>query len=73
MSATDNERFMKLAISLAAKGRTSPNPKVGAVIVNDGRVIGTGYHQKAGLPHAEIEAIHGLKPNQLSGAELCNS
>ena len=70
MSATDNELFMKLAISLAAKGRTSPNPKVGAVIVNDGRVIGTGYHQKAGLPHAEIEAIHGLKPNQLSGAEL---
>ena len=52
--------FMQRALVLAqrAKGRTSPNPLVGAVIVKDGRVIGEGYHQKAGTPHAEIHALN---------------
>jgi diaminohydroxyphosphoribosylaminopyrimidine deaminase/5-amino-6-(5-phosphoribosylamino)uracil reductase len=56
---SDDEKFMRLAIELArkAKGRTSPNPMVGAVIVKDGEIVGTGYHQKAGTPHAEIHAI----------------
>jgi diaminohydroxyphosphoribosylaminopyrimidine deaminase/5-amino-6-(5-phosphoribosylamino)uracil reductase len=56
---SDDEKFMCLAIELArkAKGRTSPNPMVGAVIVKDGEIVGTGYHQKAGTPHAEIHAI----------------
>lgn len=51
--------FMKLALELAekARGRTSPNPLVGAVIVKEGSVIGTGYHKKAGSPHAEIHAL----------------
>ena len=42
--------FMQRALDLArqAKGRTSPNPLVGAVIVKDGKVIGEGYHKKAG-------------------------
>ncbi|MEW6182779.1 MAG: bifunctional diaminohydroxyphosphoribosylaminopyrimidine deaminase/5-amino-6-(5-phosphoribosylamino)uracil reductase RibD [Bacillota bacterium] len=40
-----------------ALGRTSPNPLVGAVVVNGGRIVGEGYHRKAGLPHAEIEAL----------------
>jgi diaminohydroxyphosphoribosylaminopyrimidine deaminase/5-amino-6-(5-phosphoribosylamino)uracil reductase len=50
---------MRLALELAekAKGRTSPNPMVGAVIVKDGEIVGTGYHLKAGTPHAEIHAI----------------
>jgi diaminohydroxyphosphoribosylaminopyrimidine deaminase/5-amino-6-(5-phosphoribosylamino)uracil reductase len=50
---------MKLALSLAAKGmgRTSPNPMVGAVIVKQNKIIGQGYHQKAGTPHAEIHAL----------------
>ena len=52
--------FMQRALDLArrAKGRTSPNPLVGAVIVKDGKVIGEGYHQKAGSPHAEIYALN---------------
>jgi len=50
---------MQLALDLAvkAKGRTSPNPMVGAVIVKDGEIVGKGYHQKAGTPHAEIHAL----------------
>lgn len=54
-----NEEYMKLAIHLAKRGRgkTSPNPLVGAVIVKDGMVIGKGYHKKAGGDHAEIIAL----------------
>ena len=50
---------MKLALELAAnaKGRTSPNPLVGAVIVKDNRVVGCGWHRKAGTPHAEVHAL----------------
>ncbi|HEY7184048.1 MAG TPA: bifunctional diaminohydroxyphosphoribosylaminopyrimidine deaminase/5-amino-6-(5-phosphoribosylamino)uracil reductase RibD [Blastocatellia bacterium] len=50
---------MRRAFALArlAEGRTSPNPMVGAVIVRDGRVVGEGYHHRAGAPHAEIEAL----------------
>ncbi len=50
---------MKSAIKLAEKGRgkTNPNPMVGTVIVKGNKVISTGYHRQAGLPHAEIEAI----------------
>ena len=52
--------FMQRALDLArrAKGRTSPNPLVGAVIVKNGKVIGEGYHQKAGTPHAEVHALN---------------
>lgn len=50
---------MRLAIELAkkAEGKTSPNPAVGAVIVKNNKVIGKGYHKKAGLSHAEINAL----------------
>lgn len=50
---------MRLALELAAKarGRTSPNPMVGAVIVKDGEIVGQGYHHKAGTPHAEVHAL----------------
>ncbi len=50
---------MRLALRQAvrARGRTSPNPLVGAVIVKDGQLIATGYHKKAGTPHAEVNAI----------------
>jgi diaminohydroxyphosphoribosylaminopyrimidine deaminase/5-amino-6-(5-phosphoribosylamino)uracil reductase len=70
MTLKQNEEFMRMALELAQKGRTSPNPKVGAVIVKDERVLATGYHQKAGMPHAEIEAIGKLKPEQLKGSTL---
>ena len=46
-----------LALAQQGKGRTSPNPLVGAVIVNTGKIVGEGYHQKAGEPHAEIHAL----------------
>ena len=51
--------FMRLALRLARKGtgRTSPNPAVGAVVVGNGRIVGTGYHRAAGMPHAEAEAL----------------
>ena len=50
---------MKLALRLAARGEgwVSPNPMVGAVVVNGGKVVGRGYHRRAGLPHAEVEAL----------------
>ena len=56
---TDDQRFMFRALDLAARARglTSPNPMVGAVIVRDGTVVGEGFHQAAGMPHAEIEAL----------------
>ncbi len=51
--------FMRLALRLARKGygAASPNPMVGAVLVKGGRIIGRGWHRRAGLPHAEIEAL----------------
>lgn len=54
-----DERYMKLALRLAAKGRgrTGPNPMVGAVIVAGGRIVGQGYHRRAGGPHAEVFAL----------------
>lgn len=60
-----NEKFMKLALSLAEQGRgwTSPNPMVGAVVVKDGNVVGKGFHRKAGGPHAEIHALEEAGDN----------
>ena len=56
---TPETSYMKLALSLAARGAgwVSPNPMVGAVVVKDGQVVGRGYHRRAGLPHAEVEAL----------------
>ncbi len=60
MTASSRDReFMALALRLAAKGRghTSPNPMVGAVIVNRGKIVGQGSHRKVGGPHAEVLAV----------------
>lgn len=62
LSIMNNEsdiEFMKLALKEAVKGigRTSPNPAVGAVIVNNKQVVGRGYHHRDGAPHAEINAL----------------
>ena len=52
--------FLRQALRLARRGRstTSPNPMVGAILVRRGKIIGRGWHRRAGLPHAEIEALH---------------
>jgi diaminohydroxyphosphoribosylaminopyrimidine deaminase/5-amino-6-(5-phosphoribosylamino)uracil reductase len=59
MFEMDHEFFMRAAIKEAKKGfgKTSPNPCVGAVIVKNGEIIGSGYHEKAGGDHAEVAAI----------------
>ena len=64
-------RHLERAIELAALGgsRVSPNPRVGAVIVRDGRVIAEGYHHEVGGPHAEVEAIRGAAED-LAGATI---
>src|SRR5512143_2410819 len=53
------DKLMTKAFRLAEKGVgfTSPNPAVGAVLLKDGQLLASGYHRKAGLPHAEIEAL----------------
>lgn len=55
----DDRRFMALALSLGRRGlgRTWPNPAVGAVIVKNGEIVGRGWTQPGGRPHAEIEAL----------------
>ncbi len=62
---------MKRALTLAekARGRTSPNPMVGAVIVKNGRIISEGFHKRSGGPHAEIEALRKIK-GSTAGAQL---
>lgn len=54
-----DQYWMRLALNLAeaARGQTSPNPLVGAVVVKDGRLLGSGAHLKAGTPHAEVHAL----------------
>jgi len=53
----DDVFFMKKALELAEGAFTSPNPMVGCVIVKNSRIVGQGYHKRAGKPHAEIEAL----------------
>lgn len=52
-----DKKFMRLALDLAKKSRPSPNPPVGAVVVVEDGVVGVGYHERAGEPHAEINAL----------------
>lgn len=56
---SENSFYMRRAVELAKKatGHTSPNPLVGCVIVNDGKIVGEGFHPKAGQPHAEVFAL----------------
>lgn len=53
--------YMRLALKLAKNANPSPNPRVGCIIVKDKKIIGRGYHKKAGTPHAEINAMNNAK------------
>ena len=67
--------FMGQALALAEKGRgrTSPNPMVGAVVVGpDGTIVGRGYHERAGGPHAEVRALDEAR-ELARGASLIQS
>src|SRR5258707_5453666 len=63
---------MRIALREAEKGlgRCSPNPAVGAVLVRGGKLISTGYHRKAGRPHAEIEALSKAPASAICGSTL---
>ncbi len=64
---TLDQSFMRRALELATLGigRVSPNPMVGCVIVYEGKIIGEGYHQAYGGPHAEVHAVNSVKDPQL--------
>ncbi|MDO8427764.1 MAG: hypothetical protein Q7S92_00975 [Candidatus Diapherotrites archaeon] len=66
-----NEKIMKLAINLALKGlgRTQTNPLVGCLIVNNGKIVGKGFHEKFGENHAEINALK-IAGNKAKGSTL---
>lgn len=59
MSADDDRRFMTRALELARRGEglVEPNPMVGCALVQDGRIVGEGWHQQFGGPHAEVHAL----------------
>ena len=72
-------RFMRRAIRLAMRGlgATRPNPAVGAVVVKDGRIVGEGWHRRAGTPHAEVHALEAAGEDARGGTiyvtlEPCN-
>ena len=69
-----SQSYMSLALRFGRRshGQTSPNPIVGAVLVKGGKIIGSGWHHQAGLPHAEIEALRdaAAKGNNPRGATL---
>lgn len=67
MDKKQDELYMMRCLQLAtmAEGQTSPNPMVGAVIVYDGKIIGEGYHHRAGEPHAEPNAIASVRDESL--------
>jgi diaminohydroxyphosphoribosylaminopyrimidine deaminase/5-amino-6-(5-phosphoribosylamino)uracil reductase len=68
-TAARDIRYMTRALQLAARGRgrTSPNPMVGAVIVSGGRIVGEGFHRNAGAPHAEVMALRAAGPRAKGG------
>lgn len=73
-TAAHDIRYMTRALQLAARGRgrTSPNPMVGAVVVAGGRIVGEGFHRKAGAPHAEVIALQAAGPRAKGGTLYIN-
>ncbi|HPS62975.1 MAG TPA: bifunctional diaminohydroxyphosphoribosylaminopyrimidine deaminase/5-amino-6-(5-phosphoribosylamino)uracil reductase RibD [Bacteroidales bacterium] len=69
---TEDLTYMKRALTLAERGAgwVNPNPMVGAVVVKEGRIIGEGYHEFFGGPHAEVNALAGCDEGSAEGATL---
>ncbi|MDH4235103.1 MAG: bifunctional diaminohydroxyphosphoribosylaminopyrimidine deaminase/5-amino-6-(5-phosphoribosylamino)uracil reductase RibD [Gallionella sp.] len=79
MFTASDSRWMAQALRLAEQGLygTSPNPRVGCVLVADGKIVGSGWHQRAGEPHAEVHALREAKDKARGAAayvtlEPCN-
>ena len=72
MATADDHRFMGRALELARRGlyTCDPNPRVGCVIVRDGEIVGEGWHEAAGGPHAEIVALEQAGPEHARGATV---
>ena len=62
MNESEKKAFFERTLVLARKGwgNTHPNPMVGALIIEDGKIVAEGYHSQAGSPHAEVEAMKSL-------------
>lgn len=69
MSERSPEDWMRLAVELSKRGFPAPNPRVGCVIVQAGEVVGQGFHEAAGLPHAEVMALREAG-TRASGADV---
>jgi diaminohydroxyphosphoribosylaminopyrimidine deaminase / 5-amino-6-(5-phosphoribosylamino)uracil reductase len=67
LTVENDNLYMNRAMELALSGRgvVSPNPMVGCVVVHDHKIIGEGYHQRFGEPHAEVNAINAVKNKEL--------
>ncbi len=67
MAQSEDSLYMNRCLDLAggAEGYTSPNPMVGAVVVHNGKIIGEGFHLRAGQPHAEVNAINSVTDKTL--------
>ncbi len=67
----DKKDYMKMALEFAEKGigAVNPNPLVGAVVVKNGEIVGTGYHKYYGGPHAEVYALEEAGENAV-GADV---
>ena len=74
---TDDERWMDVALTAAKNGKPSPNPHVGAVVVNNGELVSSAHHERAGTDHAEVAALRAAGDKAKGGAiyvtlEPCN-
>jgi diaminohydroxyphosphoribosylaminopyrimidine deaminase/5-amino-6-(5-phosphoribosylamino)uracil reductase len=77
VSGPDDGRWMALALSVARRATPTPNPRVGAVVVADGRLVAVGWHERVGGPHAEVIALAAVEGSARGGTlyvtlEPCN-
>ena len=75
VTGTNQHHHMQRALQLAerGRGRTSPNPLTGCVVVKDGRVIGEGFHERHGARHAEAAALDACSETRTRAAHTCTA